>query len=117
MGVVTKEGEGCLAVLQRDSPQGLLDDIFHDRLVHVLHAWCSHLRASVARALLAAHSLQRLSVLCGNHNSVDFEWLYRSISLLQVLNGHLSLAIRTQPPNLPFLRTSVNTLITSSTIA
>merc|ERR1719408_827881 len=103
VSVVPKERDGWLAVLEDDFLQGCLDDILNDGLVHVFHAWCSHLRASVSCPLLAAHSLGWLSMLSGDKHSVDLLWLHRAILLLQILNGYLGLAIGSQPPQLPIL--------------
>merc|ERR1719191_655881 len=77
--------------------------IIEDGLVHVFHTWSGHLRASVACALLRAHSLGWLSMLSGDEDSVDLLWLHRPVLFLQVLNGHLCLAIRSQPPQLSIL--------------
>lgn len=38
-------------------PERILDDFLGNQLVHVLHVWCCHLGARVARALLSSHSL------------------------------------------------------------
>jgi len=96
VSVVTEEGECRLSVLQLDLLQGCLDDILNNGLVHVFHAWSSHLFARVAIALLGSLSLQWFCMLSGDDNSVDLLWLHRAVCLLQVLNGDLSLAIRAQ---------------------
>merc|ERR1719191_2443816 len=67
--------------------------IIEDGLVHVFHTWSGHLRASVACALLRAHSLGWLGMLSGDEDSVDLLWLHRPVLFLQVLNGHLCVAI------------------------
>merc|ERR1712178_61949 len=100
MRVVTKESERFLAILQLDLLEGLLDYFFNNQLVHFLHAGSCHLSTCVACALLAADSLRRLSMLGRDDHSVDLAWFHRTILFLQVLNGHLRLAIRTQPPQL-----------------
>merc|ERR1719267_291053 len=76
VSVVSKEGDGWLTVLEDDFLKGCLDNILHNGLVHILHAWCSHLRASVSCTFLSAHSLRWLGVLCGDEHSVDFLWLH-----------------------------------------
>merc|ERR1712144_179172 len=71
--MISEQCEGRFATFQCDFLQGLLDYFFHDLLVHFFHARCCHLGATVASTLLGTHSLQGL-------------------------DGHLCLAIRTQPP-------------------
>merc|ERR1719405_200745 len=96
--VISEKCEGGFATFQCDFLQGLLNHFVHDLLVHIFHAWCCHLGATVASTLLGTHSLQGLSMLGGNDYGVDLQRLYRAICFLQVLDGHLCLAIRTQPP-------------------
>eukprot|EP00438_Fugacium_kawagutii_P010530 Skav214527 [mRNA] locus=scaffold410:253553:254035:+ [translate_table: standard] len=103
VGVAAIEGNGGLAALELDLLESALDDLLLNLLVHLLHAWCCHLGSLVALALLAAHGLQRLSVLGGNHHSVDLLWLNGAIRVLEVLNGHLGLSIWSQPPALTAL--------------
>ena len=99
----TTQADGRVAILQLDLLKSALDHLLLNLLFHLLHAWGSHLSSLVALALLAAHSLQRLSVLSGNHHGVDLLWLNGAIRVLQVLNGHLGLAIWAQPPALTAL--------------
>ena len=103
VSVAAVQADGRLAILQLDLLKSALDHLLLNLLVHLLHAWGSHLSSLVALALLAAHGLQRLSVLSGNHHGVDLLWLNGAIRVLQVLNGHLGLAIWAQPPALTAL--------------
>merc|ERR1740130_922918 len=80
-----------------------LDHVFDDKLVHICHAWGCHLWSRVSGALLSAHSLQWLRMLGRDDHSVDLLRLHSTISFLQVLNRDLSLAVRTQPPQLAIL--------------
>merc|ERR1711865_792927 len=103
MRVVSEECDSGLAILQDDLLECCLDDILHDSFVHVFHARRSHLSASVALALLGTLSLQWLSMLGGDEDSVNLLRLYGAILLLQILNGDLGLAIGSQPPQLATL--------------
>mmetsp|Transcript_57590 Transcript_57590/g.103474 ORF Transcript_57590/g.103474 Transcript_57590/m.103474 type:complete len:321 (+) Transcript_57590:618-1580(+) len=98
VSVAAVERESRLAVLESDVLQGAPDHLLLDLLVHGLHAWSGHLRALVASALLAPHSLQGLGMLGGDHHSVDLLRLHGAVRVLQVLDGHLGLAVWPQPP-------------------
>merc|ERR1719316_623782 len=87
-----------IAVLELDLLQALHDHILLDGLVHHLHGWCSHLWPFVPIAFFVAHSLGWLCMLCRDDHCVDLEGLHRPIIILLVLDGHLGLAIRAQPP-------------------
>merc|ERR1712166_1273090 len=82
MRVVPEERDCRLAILQNDLLQGCLDDIFHNCLVHVCHAWRGHLWTGVSRTFLTAHGLQWLGMLGGDEDRVDLLRLDRTIKLL-----------------------------------
>ncbi len=64
--VDSEEGKGKPASLQSGFLESLHDHLFHDELVHVLHAWSCHFMAIVANTHLATHSLQWFGMLSGN---------------------------------------------------
>merc|ERR1719293_21706 len=96
--VIPIQTQGGLSVFQCDFCQRLLHDLLDDELVHLLHARGCRVRALVPSHLLAAGGLQRLRMLCGDHNGMDLLRLNRAILPLQILDGDLSLAIWPQPP-------------------
>merc|ERR1719336_2241000 len=98
VSVVPIQTQGRLSAFQCYFCQCLLHDLLNDKLVHLLHAWGCCVRALVPSHLLAASGLQWLRMLCGDHNGMDLLRLNRAIFPLQVLNGDLSLAIWSQPP-------------------
>merc|ERR1711959_245264 len=79
MGVITIQGDCRLAVLQNDLLKALHNHILLDVLVHHLHGWCGHFWPLVALTFLGAHSLRRLSMLCGDDNGVNLEGLHGAI--------------------------------------
>merc|ERR1740121_2237573 len=101
--VVPIQSQGGLSVFQCDFCQGLLHDLLHDELIHLLHAWGCRVWAFVPGHLLAASGLQWLRMLCGDNNSMNLLRLNRAILPLQILDGDLSLAIWSQPPKQPTL--------------
>merc|ERR1719498_2265013 len=98
--VVAVERDGLVAVLERDLVERRLDDVRLDELVHLLHRRSDALAAA---RLLLARRLARLRVLRRDDDGVDLERLDRAISLLQVLDRHLRLAVRAEPPELAVL--------------
>merc|ERR1719487_1119338 len=96
--VITIQGQGRLAILQLDFLKALANHILLNVLVHHLHGRCCHLWSFVSVAFLAALGLAWLCMLRGDDNSVNLQGLHRAIVVLFVLNGHLGLAIRSQPP-------------------
>merc|ERR1719197_1702554 len=98
VSVLTIQGHCRLAILQLDFLKALANHILLNVLVHHLHGRCCHLWSLVSIAFLAAHGLAWLSMLCGDDNSVNLQGFHRAIIVLFVLNGHLGLAIRPQPP-------------------
>merc|ERR1740121_3150288 len=101
--VVPIQSQGGLSAFQCDFCQGLLHDLLHDELIHLLHAWGCRVRAPVPGHLLAASGLQWLRMLCGDNNSMNLLRLNRAVLPLQILDGDLSLAIWSQPPKQPTL--------------
>merc|ERR1740121_2704239 len=101
--VVPIQTQGRLSVFQNDLCQGLLHDLLHDQLVHLLHAWRCRVRAPVPSHLLATSGLQWLCMLRGDNNSMNLLRLNRAVLPLQILDGDLSLAIWSQPPKQPTL--------------
>ena len=101
--VAAIEADGRLAVLQLDLLKSSLDDLLLDLLVHLLHAWCNHLGTGVAGTLLSSFGLGWLRMLRRDHHSVDLLRLNRPIRVLHVLDRHLRLAVRSQPPALAAL--------------
>merc|ERR1712007_250389 len=81
--IVAKERQGGLAILQDDLLQGLLDHLFNNQFVHLLHAWGGGIGTSVAGNLFAASCLQRLGVLRRDHDRVNFPRLNGTIRALQ----------------------------------
>mmetsp|Transcript_5690 Transcript_5690/g.13178 ORF Transcript_5690/g.13178 Transcript_5690/m.13178 type:complete len:398 (-) Transcript_5690:344-1537(-) len=75
-----------------------------DQLIHRLHRGRNHLLARVlfphvlAVLLDRALRLERLCVLGGDDDRVDHQRLDRAVGVLLVLDGHLRLAIRAEPP-------------------
>mmetsp|Transcript_30132 Transcript_30132/g.86786 ORF Transcript_30132/g.86786 Transcript_30132/m.86786 type:complete len:315 (-) Transcript_30132:61-1005(-) len=96
--VITEECKGGLPVLEDDLPQGLLHHLLHDQLVHLVHRGRRGVGARVALDLLLARGLQGLRMLRGDHHCVDLPRLHGAVRSLQVLDRHLRLAIRPQPP-------------------
>mmetsp|Transcript_135828 Transcript_135828/g.434543 ORF Transcript_135828/g.434543 Transcript_135828/m.434543 type:complete len:217 (-) Transcript_135828:59-709(-) len=96
--VAAVEREGAAAVLQLDLLQRLLHHEFRDLPVHLFHARGRGVRPLVARALLGALGLQRLRVLRGDDHGVDLAGLHGAVGMLDVLDGHLGLAVGAQPP-------------------
>mmetsp|Transcript_49657 Transcript_49657/g.103295 ORF Transcript_49657/g.103295 Transcript_49657/m.103295 type:complete len:433 (+) Transcript_49657:194-1492(+) len=101
--VAAIEADGRLAVLQLDLLKSSLDDLLLDLLVHLLHSWSRHLGTLVASALLCALGLGGLRMLRRDDHGVDLLGLNGAIRMLQVLDGHLSLAVRAEPPALATL--------------
>merc|ERR1719473_1525270 len=98
MGMVSIQGDRRLAILQLDLLKTLHNHVPLNIFVHHFHCWCCHLWSLVALALLAAQGLRWLSMLRRDDNCVNLQRLHRSVIVLLVLNCHLGLAIRTQPP-------------------
>merc|ERR1712039_444982 len=103
MRMITEKRDRRFTVFQLDFLQSFLDDLFDYQFVHFLHGWCSGVWSSVARSFLSTSSLDWFSMLRGYNHGVDFLGLYRTIRLLQVLNGDLCLSIWAQPPKVAAL--------------
>merc|ERR1712151_242834 len=76
VGVVAIEAERRCPALELDLRKGGLDHLLHDCLVHVLHAWSSHLLALVTGALLRALGFQRLGMLGRDDDRVELLGLH-----------------------------------------
>merc|ERR1719379_1100801 len=83
--MIAEERQGGLAVFESNFFKGLLDNLFHNQLVHLLHTWSGGIGTRVAGNLLAASCFRRFGVLRGDHNRMDFPRLNGAVRALQVL--------------------------------
>jgi len=90
-------------VLENDFFECLLHDLLLNQHVHVFHAGSRIFRTRTPRNLLASNALQRLRVLHGDYNSVDFPGLHGPISPLHLFDRHLCLTVWAQPPKITSL--------------
>mmetsp|Transcript_63861 Transcript_63861/g.169047 ORF Transcript_63861/g.169047 Transcript_63861/m.169047 type:complete len:316 (+) Transcript_63861:590-1537(+) len=92
-----------LPILEDNFLECLPDHLLFDQLVHISHAGSRLFGTRIPRNLLASNGLQRLRVLGGDDDSVDFPGLHGSVSPLHVFDRHLSLTVWAQPPKITIL--------------
>mmetsp|Transcript_7507 Transcript_7507/g.9789 ORF Transcript_7507/g.9789 Transcript_7507/m.9789 type:complete len:260 (+) Transcript_7507:249-1028(+) len=96
--------ERTVTALKLDGLEGGLDDVFVNEFIHFLHGRgnniCAFIFATVVFAVLFSRTrgFEWFSMLCGDDNGVDLDRCDRTVTVLGVFNGDLSLSIGAQPP-------------------